>query len=119
NRLLILGDMRELGDAAAKEHEQIGRLASELQIDRLLICGSHAEDVARGAARHGMKPHQIVAAHTAETLLTILDLWLQPNDLLLVKGSRVTRMEQIIDWLKDRAFRDERFAVNQQQKYCA
>lgn len=102
-RLLILGDMRELGDTARVEHEQIGQLAADLRLDRLLVCGEHADDVARGARSGGMRPHQIVAAADTETLLAILDCWLEPEDLLLVKGSRSTRMERVVDWLKHRA----------------
>ncbi len=113
-RLLILGDMRELGATAVLEHEQIGHLAAQLRLDRLLVCGVHANDVARGAEQSGMKPHQIVAATDAETLIAILDCWLQPDDVLLVKGSRMTRMERVIDWLKDRALRE-----TEQHRFCA
>ena len=40
-RLLILGDMCELGEAAVVEHERIGQLAAQLHLDRLLVCGIH------------------------------------------------------------------------------
>lgn len=106
-RMLILGDMRELGELARGEHEKIGRLAAELGIDRLLVCGDHANDVARGAKSHGMSPHHMVAADNCETLIAILDCWIQPDDLLLVKGSRATRMERVIEWLRVRATSDD------------
>lgn len=118
-RVLILGDMRELGETAVAEHEQIGHLAAQLGFDRLLVCGIHASDVARGAGRYGMKPHQIVAATDAETLITILDCWLEPNDVLLVKGSRATRMERVIDWLRTRAMNEDRTDENEQRRFCA
>ena len=102
-RLLILGDMRELGETAAMEHEQIGKLAAELRIDRLLVCGEFANDLARGASQNGMQSHQIAAAPDLETLLAVLDCWLEPDDLMLIKGSRSTRMERVLDWLKIRA----------------
>ncbi len=118
-RLLVLGDMRELGETAAVEHEQIGFLAAQLQIDRLLVCGKHADHVVRGAERNGMKSHQIASATDAETLLTVLDCWLEPDDILLVKGSRVTRMERVIDWLKDRALRDLKEHEDKPRRFCA
>jgi UDP-N-acetylmuramoyl-tripeptide--D-alanyl-D-alanine ligase len=102
-RMLILGDMRELGETAVREHERIGKLAAELQIDRLLVCGEFANDLARGARQNGMQSHQIAAAPDLETLLAVLDCWLEPDDLLLIKGSRSTRMERVLDWLKIRA----------------
>lgn len=116
-RLLVLGDMRELGDTASNEHERIGSLVAQLQIDRLLVCGEYADDVVRGAKHQGMKSYQIAAASDAETLLTVLDCWLEPNDVLLVKGSRATRMERVVDWLKDRASQEHH--RQNWPRYCA
>ena len=118
-RMLILGNMRELGDIAIVEHEKIGGLAARLQIDRLLVCGENADDVVRGAKLQGMRPHQIAAAPDIDALLAVLDCWLEPDDLLLVKGSRTMRMERVIDWLKDRAHRDERCPTIDLQRCCA
>ena len=118
-RLLVLGDMRELGSSAVFEHERIGDLAAELRVDRLLVCGEYAGDVARGAKRSGMKAHQIAATNDTETLLAILDCWLEPSDLLLVKGSRSTKMERVIDWLKAHAEMREGLQVTGQSRFCA
>jgi UDP-N-acetylmuramoyl-tripeptide--D-alanyl-D-alanine ligase len=118
-RFLILGDMCELGDLAVVEHEAIGRLVAWLQLDRLLVCGNHADDVARGAARSGMNPHQIVATSNIETLLAMLDCWLEPNVVLLVKGSRATRMERVIEWLKVRSLADDRWDQFERRRNCA
>lgn len=106
-RMLVLGDMRELAELSRREHEKIGALAAELGIDRVLVCGDHANDVANGAKTRGMSPHHIVAAADCDTLLAILDCWIQPNDLLLVKGSRATKMERVIDWLQARAMSED------------
>ena len=118
-RILILGDMRELGDMASIEHERVGSLVAKAGIDRLLVCGDHAADVARGAAQFGMKSHHIVAANDFDTLTAMLDCWLQPNDVLLIKGSRSTRMERVLEWLKERAEHDERQNRNLLRRQCA
>ncbi len=118
-RLLVLGDMRELGPTAVFEHERIGNLAAELRVDRLLVCGEYAGDVARGAKRSGMKAHQIAATNDTETLLAILDCWLEPCDLLLVKGSRSTQMERVIDWLKSHAELHQGLYSTGQHRNCA
>jgi UDP-N-acetylmuramoyl-tripeptide--D-alanyl-D-alanine ligase len=106
-RILVLGDMRELGETADLEHHRIGELAATLKIDLVLACGTHADAVAAGAERMGMDLHRIAAAPNAEAVKAVLDCWLEPGDVILVKGSRATRMEQIVDWLGERAAMEE------------
>ncbi len=118
-RIVVLGDMMELGPAAADEHEQIGALVAQLGIELLLACGSHADDIAHGAERAGMAPHRIAAAPDLETAKAVLDCWLEPGDTLLVKGSRATRMERIIDWLRDRASLEMTLRGDATQRHCA
>ena len=118
-RILVLGDMKELGPTAAHEHEQIGTLAARLQIDLLLACGDHADDIAYGAERAGMAPHRIAAAPDIETAKAVLDCWLEPGDAILVKGSRATRMERIVEWLRERAALEKTLRGNTTQRRCA
>lgn len=102
-RYLVLGDMRELGPAAADEHRALGRLAAELGLDGVLALGDHAADVAAGASRGGLPPGRLVATRSLDVLLAVLECWLEPDDLVLIKGSRVMQMERVIDWLRMRA----------------
>lgn len=118
-RIVVLGDMRELGPSAANEHEQIGELAARLRIDLLLACGDHADDIAGGAERAGMDPHRIAAAPDIETAKAVLDCWLEPGDTILVKGSRATRMERMVEWLRERAALEETLRGNTTQRRCA
>lgn len=118
-RIAVLGDMRELGDAAALEHRKIGELIASLKLDLVVACGDHADDIANGAEVAGMDSHRIAAAPDQETMKAVLDCWLEPGDVVLVKGSRATRMERIIDWLKDRAAIEEALRGQQQQRHCA
>ena len=118
-RVLVLGDMKELGPTAADEHEQIGMLAARQRIDLLLACGDHADDIAGGAEHAGMDPHRIAAAPDIETAKAVLDCWLEPGDAILVKGSRATRMERIVEWLCERAVLEEKLRGNTTQRRCA
>src|SRR5262249_45486770 len=96
---VIAGDMLELGPAAQTLHRQLGERMGRLGIDRLLVTGNHADDVADGAISAGLSSHAIATARNWDTLLFLLECWLEPGDLILIKGSRGMRMERIIDWM--------------------
>jgi len=98
-RIVITGDMLELGDVAHEEHHQLGIQIGQRSIDRLIAMGRYADDVAAGALAAGMPTHRIAIPATWNTLELLLDCWLEPNDLVLVKGSRGMKMERVIDWL--------------------
>lgn len=102
-RFAILGEMLELGSATAAEHTAIGELAGELRLDGVLACGDSAGEVARGASRAGIPSGRLVATPQMDVLLMVLDCWLEPGDLLLVKGSRGMSMERVLHWLQQRA----------------
>ncbi|MDB5346134.1 MAG: murF [Schlesneria sp.] len=118
-RVVVLGDMRELGASAASEHRQIGELIANLKLDLVVACGEHADDIANGAEAAGMDSHCIAAAPDQETMKAVLDCWLEPGDVVLVKGSRATHMERIVEWLKDRAIIEEALRGQQQHRHCA
>lgn len=118
-RVVVLGDMRELGETAAVEHRRIGELIANLKIDMVVACGEHADDIADGAESAGMSSHCIAAAPDQETMKAVLDCWLEPGDVVLVKGSRATRMERIVDWLKDRAAVEDALRGEQPHRHCA
>ncbi len=101
-RLLITGDMLELGTHAEQAHIQLGRAAAEVAVDGLLVIGEHAELVIRGALAGGLRPSRLAQCDDLEILLTALDCVLEPGDVLLVKGSRGMRMERVVEWLRQK-----------------
>lgn len=101
-KLLIAGDMLELGNDAARSHEDLGGCAAATPVHRLAAFGNHAPDLSRGALRGGMKVQDIAECRDLETLYAVLDCWLEPGDVVLVKGSRGMQMERVVQWLKGR-----------------
>lgn len=91
-RIALLGDMLELGDYAAKAHREIGAFAAD-HAELLVAVGSFAAEVAAGAAEAGMTDVWTPRREDAAALLKGL---MQPDDVLLVKGSRGMRMEEIL-----------------------
>jgi UDP-N-acetylmuramoyl-tripeptide--D-alanyl-D-alanine ligase len=102
-KVLVLGDMLELGDEARRLHREIGVAIGSADIDCLVAHGEFAPQVAASAAQSSTRPRQIADCPHPETLEFILDCWLRPGDLILVKGSRGMRMERVLDWLESRA----------------
>ncbi|HID46917.1 MAG TPA: UDP-N-acetylmuramoyl-tripeptide--D-alanyl-D-alanine ligase [Chromatiaceae bacterium] len=89
-RLLVLGDLGELGEGAAELHSALGELASDRRIDLLYTCGSLSEKASQafgGGARHFADQDALIACLLAE---------LKSSDVVLVKGSRSAAMERTV-----------------------
>ena len=97
--VFISGDMLELGPSAIEFHRRHGASIARTGIRRLIAFGRYADVVANGALAAGMSPHDIAECVDFDVLTTILDCWLQPGSVLMVKGSRGMRMERVVDWL--------------------
>jgi len=89
-RLLVLGDMGELGAGAAGMHAEIGTLARARGIERLLALGELAAHAARAFGEGGRHFSRI------EDLLAEIEHALAPGLTVLVKGSRFMHMERVV-----------------------
>jgi UDP-N-acetylmuramoyl-tripeptide--D-alanyl-D-alanine ligase len=94
-RIAVLGEMRELGDEAERGHREVGETAAALKIDRLIAIGNVAATIAETAKRAGLDNSSTVAS-TAEAAELLGEL-ARPGDLVLIKGSRLARTEQVIE----------------------
>ncbi len=92
-RILVLGDMGELGAWTQQHHEEVGYTAYRLGIDLLMTCGKHSEYSTRAFA--GTAKHYPNHDELAQDLLPKLD----KDTTVLVKGSRSAAMEKIVHWL--------------------
>lgn len=101
-RIAVLGDMLELGDAAARAHFEVGRLAGAEGLALIVLIGAHAGDTARGAAESGMPAESIIKAGGPEEAAAVLSEKVRKGDHVLVKGSRGMRMERVIDLFRAR-----------------
>ena len=99
-RLAALGGMLELGDTAAKLHYDIGKAAAQCGVDRLYARGPHACDMIEGARQAGLAHAEILEEHAA--IAGALYEEARPGDVLLVKGSRGMRMDEVIKALREK-----------------
>ena len=92
-KLLILGDMGEIGEACAQYHDEIGGYAKSQGVDLLFALGEATKAAVRNfgdGARHFCHVDKLIAAADKE---------LGPDTTVLVKGSRFMKMERVADAL--------------------
>jgi len=95
-RVLVLGDMLELGDLAAELHHEIGREAAAAGIDRLVLVGELVKATAAGALEGGLSEESVFHFDDVGAAADELNGLLVSGDVILVKGSRRMRMERIV-----------------------
>lgn len=99
-RILVTGDMLSLGEWSPDFHRLFGEEASRSKLNRFIAVGAQAGIVAGSARKHGMDAGCLGVARDHDLALMLLDCWLEPGDVVLVKGSRHMKMEVIVQGLQ-------------------
>jgi UDP-N-acetylmuramoyl-tripeptide--D-alanyl-D-alanine ligase len=97
-RMAVLGDMAELGAQGVAAHEEVGRRAAELGVDKLIAVGKMAPVM--GAAARAAGLNRVVELASPEAAAHAVRRLVRRGDLVLVKASRSTRLEQVSDALR-------------------
>jgi UDP-N-acetylmuramoyl-tripeptide--D-alanyl-D-alanine ligase len=99
-RIAVLGEMRELGSETEHGHREVGETAAALKVDHLITIGNVAATIAQAAERAGLEKSAAVqsTSEAAELLSEIA----APGDLVLIKGSRAARTEEVIEQFRPR-----------------
>ncbi|MGB6065564.1 MAG: UDP-N-acetylmuramoyl-tripeptide--D-alanyl-D-alanine ligase [Desulfomonilaceae bacterium] len=95
--LAILADMAELGDQSAPLHEEMGKEAARLRIDRLVFIGNYGRFFADGYVSAGGDAKSVTPAPDKESAWNIIGPEVENFEIVLVKGSRLMKMETIAD----------------------
>lgn len=98
-RIAILGDMFELGKESTSLHHQIGRLIPEKNIDLLIAVGKDAKEYQMGAIENGLLIENALYFSNTKEVMEFLSEEVRVGDVLLVKGSRGMKMEEIVKML--------------------
>ncbi len=99
-KILILGDMLELGKDAVKEHRKTGKIAAKA-CDILFTIGDLAAFTAQEARKFGMKKGNIFVFKDRKKLTFELKKIIQKKDMLLFKASRAMKLEEVVRELKN------------------
>jgi UDP-N-acetylmuramoyl-tripeptide--D-alanyl-D-alanine ligase len=98
-RVLVVGDMLELGERTEFSHRALGRQVAQAGIDLLVAVGEHASLVLSGASEHGMQGQRLLSCKDAEECMRELPGLLGAGDLVFVKGSRAIGLDRLVDRL--------------------
>jgi UDP-N-acetylmuramoyl-tripeptide--D-alanyl-D-alanine ligase len=96
-QILVLGDMGELGDEAKSLHAEVGHYAKAANITTLFLLGDLSREtaIAFGDGAHHFE--------NVESLSASVKLLLNPQTVLLVKGSRFMQMERVVEQLLEKS----------------
>jgi UDP-N-acetylmuramoyl-tripeptide--D-alanyl-D-alanine ligase len=97
-RVAILGEMLELGDAAAEGHAAVGTAAAGM-VDQLIVVGDGARGIADAARAAGFAPADLAFAPDRRAALEAAVERLRPGDVVLVKASRGIELDRLVDAL--------------------
>jgi len=105
-RIVVTGDMAELGVESARSHQRLGQeIVTVCGADLVIACGPHAREVADFARRAGMPREAALACDTAQEAAGLLIEHAACGDAVLVKGSRCMQMEIVVQRLQNTAAR--------------
>lgn len=99
-RIVVAGEMLELGSASPDLHRRVGQKCAECRVDRLLAVQGDARFFLEGAREAGFAEQQCQFFPTAEEAGEACRGLLEPSDVVLVKGSRAVHLEKVTELLK-------------------
>ena len=102
-RIVVAGEMLELGATGADLHREAGRQIAALGVDLLIGVRGLAAEVVAGAREAGMSDEAAVFCATPDEAAEVLQPEARDGDLILVKGSRGVRTEIVVERLKKQA----------------
>lgn len=98
-RILVVGDMAELGENTLACHQQVADFAKQAELDLILSCGEESSVISAVGCGHHFADNAALAAF----LIPVIEEKIKNNQrvVVLAKGSRRMKMEEVIDSLKD------------------
>ncbi|WFD09155.1 UDP-N-acetylmuramoyl-tripeptide--D-alanyl-D-alanine ligase [Tepidibacter hydrothermalis] len=99
-KISILGDMLEMGEYAESGHELVGEYAVG-NSDLIITVGKDSKHIGNGAMKKGFDQKNTIHFNSNEQVIDYLKNILEKDDVVLIKGSRGMRMEEIVNFLND------------------
>jgi UDP-N-acetylmuramoyl-tripeptide--D-alanyl-D-alanine ligase len=102
-RVAVLGDMLELGNASGRLHRELAEPLAAAEVDRVFLIGEAM------AALHEVLPEGKRGGlwQSPEKAMPALLRFLEPGDIVTIKGSRGVRVSRVVELLRAQAARPE------------
>ena len=98
-KVLIAGEMKELGKFSKKAHYSIGKFIAKSKIDFLVTIGKTAKEIGQGAKEGGFRKENFLHCQSNEEVVKFKRVFLE-DDLILIKGSRAAHLEEVVKEMK-------------------
>jgi UDP-N-acetylmuramoyl-tripeptide--D-alanyl-D-alanine ligase len=95
-RVVVIGDMLELGEQSESLHREAGQFIASCPIQMLITVGDMSAKLADAALRAGFAKDKLVVCQTNMDAVSVLREILHENDVVLIKGSRGMKMDEIV-----------------------
>ncbi len=101
-KIIILGDMLELGEEEIRSHQKIGRKVREIHPNYFIAIGKRMELAVDNYLKENYNKENLMVFDNSEEAKELLRDLVGLGDLVLVKGSRGMKMEKIVSVLKEK-----------------
>ena len=115
-RIVVLGDMKELGHRSESEHYRIGRLIPG-SANILVTLGEQSKHIARGAREAGLKDGYSIECNSREDVSRELKNIIKQGDIIYIKGSQSMRMEKVVKDILDKSHNAEEVLARQDKEW--
>ncbi len=95
-KILVIGDMLELGIQKDAFHRELGRKIRATDMDRIIAVGSLAAIACDAAVENGFDARATHKCLTAKEAGSVISVYAKKGDCLLLKGSRANKLEEAI-----------------------
>jgi len=95
-RIVVLGDMLELGNYSEDGHRLVGEKVAKIGVDEIILVGERARDIGRGAIDNKFNKELIFHFTNPEDAGLFLQDRISENDVVLIKGSQGVRLEKVV-----------------------
>lgn len=95
-KIVILGDMLEMGSAAEELHEELGEFVGQNNFDVVWFMGQFSKSFEAGIKRSKFSKNLFISNGYEESLAVKVSSMVEPSDIVVMKGSRGARLEKLV-----------------------